>query len=55
MQPVYNATMTTYSKTNELFQEAGFTTLLPCLGDHEIGMYMNHEITFYEYVPLHKS
>ena len=41
---VYNTTMTSYAKTNELYQEAGFTIYLPCLGDHEIGM------TFYETV-----
>ncbi|GFH53361.1 hypothetical protein CTEN210_09837 [Chaetoceros tenuissimus] len=34
---VYNATMTSYAKANELYQEAGFTKYLPCLGDHEIG------------------
>lgn len=34
---VYDATMRTFVKTNELYQGAGFTTFLPCLGDHEIG------------------
>ena len=34
---VYHATMTAFGKTNELYQGAGFTTFLPCLGDHEIG------------------
>ena len=34
---VYNATMRTFGKTNEMYQGAGFTTFLPCLGDHEIG------------------
>ena len=34
---VYNVTMRTFGETNELYQGAGFTTFLPCLGDHEIG------------------
>lgn len=38
---IYNATMTSYAKANELYQEAGFTTYLPCLGDHEIGKQTN--------------
>ena len=34
---VYDATMRAFGRTNELYQGAGFTTFLPCIGDHEIG------------------
>lgn len=38
---IYNATMTSYAKANKLYREAGFTTYLPSLGDHEIGEQTN--------------
>jgi len=36
-EAVYDAAMTCYSMTNEVYQEAGFSTYIPCIGDHEIG------------------
>jgi hypothetical protein len=36
-EAVYNAAVTSYTKTIELYQEAGFITYMPCVGDHEIG------------------
>jgi len=36
-EAVYDAAVTSYTKTNEVYQEAGFSTWIPCVGDHEIG------------------
>ena len=36
-EAVYAAAMSSYSKTNELYGGAGFSTYIPCVGDHEIG------------------
>lgn len=36
-EAVSDAAITSYSKTNEVYQEAGFSTFIPCIGDHEIG------------------
>lgn len=36
-EAVSDAAITSYSKTNEVHQEAGFSTFIPCIGDHEIG------------------
>ena len=36
-EAVYDASTTSYTKTNELYQGAGFGTYIPCVGDHEIG------------------
>eukprot|EP00984_Skeletonema_dohrnii_P037142 scaffold38898_cov155-Skeletonema_dohrnii-CCMP3373.AAC.2 len=36
-EAVYDASTTSYTKTNELYQGAGFRTYIPCVGDHEIG------------------
>jgi len=34
---VYAAAISSYRKTKELYDGAGFTTLIACIGDHEIG------------------
>ena len=36
-EAVYDAALTSYTKTNEVYGEVGFTTYIPCVGDHEIG------------------
>eukprot|EP00573_Skeletonema_grethae_P008867 CAMPEP_0201711174 /NCGR_PEP_ID=MMETSP0578-20130828/59006_1 /ASSEMBLY_ACC=CAM_ASM_000663 /TAXON_ID=267565 /ORGANISM="Skeletonema grethea, Strain CCMP 1804" /LENGTH=816 /DNA_ID=CAMNT_0048200223 /DNA_START=396 /DNA_END=2843 /DNA_ORIENTATION=+ len=36
-EAVYDAAMTSYTMTNEVYQGAGFSTYIPCIGDHEIG------------------
>eukprot|EP00984_Skeletonema_dohrnii_P038600 scaffold42040_cov194-Skeletonema_dohrnii-CCMP3373.AAC.1 len=36
-EAVYDAAVTSYTKTNEVYQEVGFSTWIPCVGDHEIG------------------
>jgi len=36
-EAVFDAASTSYAKTNEVYQAAGFTTHIPCVGDHEIG------------------
>ena len=36
-EAVYAAAIESYRKTNELYEEAGFNTYIPCIGDHEIG------------------